>query len=203
MDDGNWDRRYRTGDYTPRTYPSALLADTIDWLPDGRALEIATGTGRNARFLADHGYAVDAVDISIEALRQARNATAADHEVNWIRADLEQFDVSPGSYDLVIGCFYHDLNLFPRLIDALSPGGILIYEHHVGPAAAVDRGPSSNRFRLRSNDLLRACLELTILEYRESKREYESGHRAGQTAAIASVLARKSGDDDAPLPPAR
>ena len=41
-------------------------------LPSGRALDVATSTGRNALALAENGHDVDAIDISEEALERAR-----------------------------------------------------------------------------------------------------------------------------------
>ena len=71
-----WNERYTSGAYAARTHPTQLLADWIDQLPRGRALDVACGAGRNALYLAEHGYAVDAVDISSVALDRARAAAA-------------------------------------------------------------------------------------------------------------------------------
>lgn len=66
-------------------------------------------------------------------------------------------------------------------------GGVLVYEHHLRSSDAVEIGPSSERFRYRSNDLLRAALDLTILSYAERRRPV-----AGGTAAIATLVARNT-----------
>lgn len=202
MDDLGWDERYRSGEYVPRAYPSALLAERVDWLPDGRALDVATGAGRNAIFLAGHGYDVDAVDVSAEALDIARErAGEAGVEVAWHRGDVADLDLAPGSYDVVHVSFFYDLGVLADLKDALAPGGVLTYEHHLRPASVADRGPSDDRYRFRSNDLLRACLDLTVLEYRERLHTFERGDRAGQTAAIASIVARRDDGGEAWYPP--
>lgn len=202
MDKNHWDERYRSGGYTPREYPSDLLSENVDWFPDGRALDLATGTGRNALFLAEQGYTVDAVDISEEALATAReNADKRDVDVTWVQADLSEYDVPAETYDIVNVSFYYDLNLLAELKEALTPGGVLVYEHHLRPASLPDRGPSSDQYRFRSNDLLQACLDLTVLDYRERMRVFERGERAGQTAAIASIIARKPLDDCDTYPP--
>jgi hypothetical protein len=49
-------------------------------------------------------------------------------------------------------------------------------------------GPSSDRHRYRSNDLLRACLDLTILAYEERRRPTDDG----DAVATATVVARRS-----------
>ncbi len=93
-------------------------------MPNGRALDVATGTGRNALFLADHGYEVDAVDVADEALAIARQrAEACDVDVNWIRADLDEFDTEPGAYGVITVSFFVALEYLPELKDALAPGG--------------------------------------------------------------------------------
>ena len=71
-DQEKWNERYREGAYATRTHPSALLAE---WLPKPerrethpRAIDVACGTGRNAIYLAQRGWQVDAVDVSEVAL---------------------------------------------------------------------------------------------------------------------------------------
>jgi len=68
----SWDDRFRQGTYPQDPDPSPILRSYIGDIPDGRALDIATGTGRNAVFLAGSGYSVDAIDQSREGLRIAR-----------------------------------------------------------------------------------------------------------------------------------
>ena len=67
-DQDKWDARYRDGAYAERTHPSALLDRWLPQLrlPEGspRAIDVACGMGRNAIYLANQGWQVDAVDIS-------------------------------------------------------------------------------------------------------------------------------------------
>src|SRR3970282_2133468 len=55
-----WDERYRTGAYTDRKHPTALLAEWVSQLAQGRALDVACGAGRNSLYLAANGWGVDA-----------------------------------------------------------------------------------------------------------------------------------------------
>lgn len=198
MKTDEWDERYRSDDYTPREYPSPTLRACVDWLPDGRALDLATGAGRNALFLAESGYDVDAVDAAGAALERGE-AAAADRgvEVDWIRADLDDYDFPQGAYDVVTCSFYVNLDRLPDVKEALAPGGVLVYEHHLRSREPVDRGPSTDRYRLRSNDLLRACLDLTVLRYEETVRTVD-----GRTAAVASLVARNTAGGRQSYPPA-
>ena len=185
-----WNERYRSDDFSLPDTPSPLLEEFVASLPNGRALDVATGTGRNALYLADHGYQVDAVDLSDEALAIARDRAAErsrSGDVDWIQADFDEYPLSEEAYDVVFVNFYHTLDRLPAIKEALAPDGVLVYEHHLRSSKSIDRGPSSDRYRFRSNDLLRACLDLTVLHYEENIREND-----GRKAAIVTLVARKS-----------
>ncbi|WP_436343194.1 class I SAM-dependent methyltransferase [Natronorubrum sp. FCH18a] len=196
-----WNEKYSRVEWELPDDPVPELERRLGTLPDGRALDVATGTGRNARFLAANGYDVDAVDISDVALEDARErAEKRGLEVNWIRADLADFDPETDAYDVIAVSFFAALEHLPALKEALAPGGVLVYEHHLRSSDAVEVGPSSERFRYRSNDLLRACLDLTILSYEERRRPVSGG-----IAAVATLVARNSsgGSQSYPKLPAR
>ncbi|ELZ13233.1 methyltransferase type 11 [Haloterrigena salina JCM 13891] len=183
-----WNERYGDVEFELPDEPIPELERRIATLPEGRALDVATGTGRNALFLAAHGYEVDAIDISDAAIERARDrADERGLEVNWQRADLADVELPTDEYDVLTVSFFAALERLPDLKDALAPGGVLIYEHHLRSSDPVEVGPSSERFRYRSNDLLRACLDLTILAYAERRRPV-----AGGTAAVATLVARNS-----------
>jgi len=185
-----WNEKYSTdAEFDLPDHPIPALERLIDAFPTGRALDVATGTGRNARFLARQGYEVDAVDVSDEALDQASRAADAEGvDVNWIRSDIADYAFEPAAYDVITVSFFAALEHLPEIKEALAPGGVLVYEHHLRSSDDIDIGPSSDRYRYRSNDLLRACLDLTILEYRERRRLDE----AGRTQAVATLVGRKS-----------
>ena len=185
-----WNEKYNDEEFELPDHPIPELERALGALPEGRALDVATGTGRNAVYLADHGYDVTAVDISDEALAQAkRRADDQGVTVEWIRADITdpEFSIETDAYDLITVSFFSALELLPDLKDALAPGGVLVYEHHLRSTDPIDIGPSNDRHRYRSNDLLRACLDLTILTYRERRREVNTG-----PAAVATLVARNS-----------
>ena len=187
-----WNEKYSgdDGDFDLPEDPIPELARRIETLPEGRALDVATGTGRNALYLAEHGYDVEAVDISDEALERARRrATERGVDVEWRRADLTdyEFELESDAYDLITVSFFAALELLPDLKEALAPGGVLVYEHHLRSSDPIEIGPSNDRYCYRSNDLLRACLDLTILGYEERRREVNDG-----IAAVVTLVARNS-----------
>lgn len=186
-----WDERFRRGDYPQNPDPSPVLRNYVEELPAGRALDVATGTGRNAVFLATAGYTVDAVDQSREGLRIARENAATrgvDGPVNWIQADIPTFGFSTGTYDLVTISFYRAVDRFPDVVESLVPGGYLFVEHHLRSTEETTSGPSSDRYRFGANELLHTSLDLTVLYYDETTEEGPDGRRR----ATARVLARNS-----------
>ncbi|RMB24957.1 class I SAM-dependent methyltransferase [Haloplanus aerogenes] len=185
-----WNEKYSTDEeFELPDDPIPELRRRIDTLPTGRALDVATGTGRNARFLAGEGYDVDAVDVSDEAIDRA--AQAADREgvdVNWIRSDIDDFEFERDAYDVITVSFFAALDRIPDITAALAPDGVLVYEHHLRSSDDIDIGPSSDRYRYPSNHLLHACLGLTILHYEERTRLDDEG----RTQAVATLVGRNS-----------
>jgi SAM-dependent methyltransferase len=184
-----WDERFREGEYPIDPDPAPVLQRYVEAFPDGRALDIATGTGRNAVFLADRGYTVDALDRSREGLEIARS-NAEDRGVadncTWIHADAYEYAYPEDTYDVIT---IRSFRILERLTDvkaALTAGGVLYYQTHLRTTEAMDYGPS-DRHRVGANELLRACLDLTVLHYREFTTG-ENGHRG----AYAQIIARNS-----------
>ncbi|MGZ4429997.1 MAG: class I SAM-dependent methyltransferase [Nocardioidaceae bacterium] len=107
MDARAWDERYAASELlwsaTPNQFVEAELAD----LTPGRALDLAAGEGRNALWLADRGWSVTAVDFSLVALDkgrtlQARHERGRDLHVDWVHADVLEYDPGPADYDLAL-----------------------------------------------------------------------------------------------------
>lgn len=195
-----WDERFRSGDYPQDPEPSPLLRAYLPALPDGRALDVATGTGRNATALAASGYAVDAVDRSREGLEIARENAArrgvADR-LNLVQADVPTFGFPTERYRLVTVSFYRAVDRFPDLKEALVPGGYLFVEHHLRATDPTPSGPSGDRYRFAANELLHACLDLTVVHYDEGTEERPDDRRR----ATARLLARKSSGTRQSYPP--
>ncbi|MCM0020645.1 MAG: class I SAM-dependent methyltransferase, partial [Tagaea sp.] len=87
-------------------------------------LDLAAGGGRHARFFAARGHPVVAVDKDVSALR-GHSAIEA------IQADLEDGSPWPLTgrvFGGVVVTNYLHRPLFPALLAALKPGGVLIYE---------------------------------------------------------------------------
>jgi SAM-dependent methyltransferase len=184
IDRDKWDERYRSGAYEGRTHPTELLAEWLPRLPKGRALDVACGIGRNALFLAEQGYTIDATDISSVALERAREAAKARHlSIRWLELDLETEALPDTRYDLIVMVRYTHPALIPQLVARLADGGYLLCEEHLQTHREVV-GPTNARFRMRPNALLAAAKGLRVLYYREGLIDDPDG----RTAALAQLI---------------
>lgn len=122
-----WDSRYRMVTAEPGN-PDPLLVKAVAFARPGRGLDLACGRGGNALFLADHGFQVDALDISLSALRSLQSAARGrGADIACIVADLDYFPLPVAIYDLVAVFYFFAEPLIPRIKAALKPGGTLCY----------------------------------------------------------------------------
>ncbi|MFW5917836.1 MAG: class I SAM-dependent methyltransferase [Halorubrum sp.] len=196
----DWDARFASGAYPRAPEPSPVLRSYEPSVPDGRALDVAAGTGRNAVFLAESGYAVDALDASREGLSVIRERAVergvADR-IEAVQADASTYAFPTETYELITMSFFHALDRFTDLTEALVPGGYLFVEGHLRSASPTPSGPSDDRYRFGANELLRTGLGLTVLYYDETTEERPGDRRR----ATARLLARRSSGGRQSYPP--
>jgi SAM-dependent methyltransferase len=108
MERADWDRRYRGTELVWTAQPNRFVVEELQGLPPGRALDLGSGEGRNAVWLAERGWQVTAVDFSPVALDKARRlAQAREVTVDWVLADLRGYRPEPGAYYLVLVAYLH------------------------------------------------------------------------------------------------
>lgn len=180
-----WNRKYRERRFSPR--PSAIVQEFGDRAVVGRALDLACGTGRNACFLAERGFQVDAVDISEEGLRRFACRHPA---VNRICQDLATFAIPARRYQLILNIRFLQRRLFAAIQEGLSPGGILIFETYL----LDEQDAAGHRFRrehlLRGRELCTAFRQLETIVYREGpSRSAEAPARQASLVALRPLSA--------------
>ena len=156
MDRQQWNERYASQPILWAVDPAPFLSGELGDRPAGRALDLGAGEGRTTLWLAQHGWQVTAVDFSDVALergRQRAEALGVGGAVEWICADLLDFDPTGGAYDLVLLMFIHlppadRRRLLRQSVATLNPGGmILVVGYH--PVEAPEGEPDGrmpNRF---------------------------------------------------------
>ena len=184
----SWDKKYREHSHSslePDPFMVSAYDEFLPSRPSGTALDVAGGVGRHAIWLAQHGWRVNLLDISEVGIQQAkanatRTGTASSISVKACDLNTMQ-DLGREQYDLVIVFFFLQRELFPALISALKPGGVLIYKTYTTEQKNFAGGPSHPMFLLEPNELLRAFSTMRVLYY----------HETIQGKGVAELLARK------------
>ena len=131
-----WDQRYSGPDLVWGAGPNRFVTADVTALAAGRAIDLGTGEGRNAIWLAERGWQVTAVDFSAVGLARA-GLMAAERgvSVDWVQADLLDYKPAPGGYDLVLVAYVHLpsaslARVFRAAAGAVAPGGTLLVIGH-------------------------------------------------------------------------
>ena len=162
--------------------PSAWVRRWAGWIrPGGAVLDVACGTGRHARFLAQLGFEVDAVDRDRALFEDPPPNVAV------LEADLESapWPYAGRRFDGVVVTNYLHRPLLPRLVESLERGGLLVYETF---AAGNERfgKPSNPAFLLQAGELLEAVRgALRVLAYEDLVVEEP------RPAAVQRICARR------------
>lgn len=131
MDAEAWDERYRAADRLWSTTPNTFVAHRLADVEPGVGLDLASGEGRNAIWLAERGWEMVAVDFSSVALDRGR---ALSDEVEFIAADVFSWEPDR-DFDLVLIAYLQVeaeslAELVRRARDWLKPGGELFMVGH-------------------------------------------------------------------------
>jgi SAM-dependent methyltransferase len=169
--------------------PSLWLTSNAHLLPSvGDALDVACGRGRHALWLAERGLRTTAVDRGADLIA-ALNADASRLHLP-LQADVVDLEsascqFTADTYDVIVVVHYLHRPLFPSLLGALRPGGVLVYETFTRAQAA--RGhPRNPEFLLEPGELVMRVQSLDVLASREG--DYEG-------RMVASVIARRRSID--------
>ncbi|HUG07547.1 MAG TPA: class I SAM-dependent methyltransferase [Acidimicrobiia bacterium] len=131
MDAKAWDERYRAADRLWSATPNVFVANRFAEVEPGVGLDLASGEGRNAIWLAERGWEMVAVDFSSVALDRGR---ALSDRVEFVEADV--FTWEPGrSFDLILIAYLQVeaeplSELVKRARGWLNPGGELFMVGH-------------------------------------------------------------------------
>ncbi len=182
-----WNERYaarsRAGEDFG-TEPTPLVQQTAAALPAGMALDLACGAGRNALWLAAHGWNVRAIDGADAAIHELREqARVRGLTVDTAIADLEAptFHVQENGWDLILDCYYLQRSLFPRIRAGVRPGGVAIAIVHI-----TNPGEEPNYKRAAPGELR------TFFSGWEILHDYEGAPRdSAHRCAVAEIVARK------------
>lgn len=135
-----WEGHYDRQRARMQGNPNTLAVEHLGDLEPGSALELGSGQGADAIWLARAGWRVLAVELSETALRladeRAREAGVSDR-IRWRQHDLSS-GVPEGAFDLVLSSYTQSpvalarIDVLRRAADRVAPGGTLLIVGHSG-----------------------------------------------------------------------
>ncbi len=203
MDRSDWDARYAASDLVWGADPNRFVeAELKGRAPQGRALDLACGEGRNAIWLAEQGWRVTAVDYSDVAIERGRKLAARRGvEVEWLCEDLATYAPEEGAFGLVL-IGYLQLPgdamraVLARAAAVLAPGGELFMIGHARRNLAEGYGGPSHPSVLWTPEEIRDALEalgLDVERCEEVERPVETPEGPRQAIDVL-VRALRNGD---------
>jgi SAM-dependent methyltransferase len=147
----------------------------------GAVLDLACGGGRHTRYLLEQGFFVMALDINLDGI-----SDILEHpNLAVLEADLENgyWPLGNAQFDGIIVTNYLHRPLFPHIMAALAPNGVLIYETFMIGNEAYGR-PANPDFLLAENELQDVCQGLDIQAFEQG---YEDQPKPAMKQKIVAV----------------
>lgn len=137
-DAADWDQHYASENEGRQVWsgrPNGTLVREVAGLAPARALDVGCGEGADAVWLAQQGWEVTGLDPSQVALDRAAAAAAeAGVDVDWVCAGLGEEPAVGSTHDLVSAQYpaipTANGEAVAALLDAVAPGGTLLFVHH-------------------------------------------------------------------------
>lgn len=172
------------------TAPNAFLAEVIQEVKPGKALDVHMGQGRNAVYLAQKGWDVTGFDLSDQGLAVAQClAEKAGVKIKTILQSHEEFDFGRDRWDLVVMMYtwipMSDLTYAKRICESLKPGGLLVFEHHL---EELKPGEEKTAWLPEPNQLFKVFGDLRVLRYEDRLDTVDWGKGKGR---VGRLLAQK------------
>lgn len=164
INSSEWDECYRSTDLVWSATPSQWVEQLTAHLPAGRVLDLAGGEGRNALWLADHGWRATVVDFAQVALDRVRDLAAArfgagDQRMRTLLADVRTYHAAPRSFDLVLLVYLHlpagdRCTVVRSAASSVAPGGrLLVVAHDSKNLEGGFGGPQDARLLYTADDV--------------------------------------------------
>ena len=196
MDSQEWDRRYAGAELVWTAEPNQFVVAELQDLAPGRALDVAAGEGRNAVWLASQGWQVTAVDFSAAGLDKGRRlAQARSVAVDWVHADVRDYQPEAASFQLVLIAYLHlresELDaVLRRAATALTPGGVLlVVGHDVTNLSEGTGGPPDPTVLYTPESITRSLAGLTVVRAERVRRSVATadGHREAIDTLVRAI----------------
>ena len=198
MNQSKWDDKYQVDDYLFGTEPNTFLAEQFRAIPKGKVLCLADGEGRNSVFLAQQGYEVTAVDMSLVGINKAKFlAQEKSVEINFVHANLKDFDMGKNCWHGIVSIFCHvpvalRQQLHTEVVAGLNEGGVFLLEAYTPDQLRHGTGGPPNIDLLMSTETLRNELDgLKMERLVELERDVREGASHAGPSSVVQLCARK------------
>lgn len=160
---GEYNALYRGASEVFTREPNAFLVEAVRNRKPGRALDVGMGQGRNALFLARHGWEVTGFDSADEGVRQAKaEASRLGLRLTAQVNTFESFDFGLEQWDLIVLTYEPTKAIAPKITQALKPGGAVVVEdRHLDTKRVWPAGTFAD------NELISVFSELRVLRYED------------------------------------
>lgn len=185
-----WDEKH-TKNMMPQE-PTNLVKEYAHFATGKKALDIACGNGRHSRYLTSLGFEVDALDISSIAIKQLQNEA----NIHAQEVDFDTYTLEKNTYDLIVCTYFLERKLFPQMIEALKPQGIILMETFLHDEGN-EHPPSNPAFILNEGEL-EAFFdhEMEILHIPEYWGTDYQGFKTMKTSIVARKKSGGMTDED-------
>lgn len=194
-----WDKRYEPEEYVFGTEPNEFIARIRPYLPaQGKALDLATGEGRNGIFLAQSGLETEGVDMSARGLEKAQKLALSKNVPFTTRLEnITEMEMPPEHYAVITSVFCHfaepeRTRTMQRIVRSLQKGGLFAGVFYHPDQIAYGTGGPSNPFllgTLEEMQLALSGLEWLIAEH--SVKEMNEGSRHQGMSSVICLLGKK------------
>ena len=191
-DKEKWDQKYidKPRLLTPRAASEVLVRYAFKG-EGSRALDLACGAGRNALYLAERHYVVDAVDvaaIALEALKEDALQRGVAESVNAVLRDLDAFTPKPECYDVIVMSNFLDRGLIERCKTGLKKEGLFIVETYMVDETNEKKGSDLSNL-LQPQELKEIFRDgFSVLEYAEFENEPHEIYRMKKQSIVVKKL---------------
>jgi len=193
-----WDERYSSEVYVYGTKPNDFLKENFNYIPKGRVLSLAEGEGRNAVFLAKQGCSVTAVDASLAGIDKGKKlAMNSGVEIEFIHADLVEYDLGESQWDGIISIFFplpslQRRALYKKVERALKKNGVFLLEAYTPEQLKFNTGGGSSVETMQSkNQLAHELAGLNFEHLVELERNIVEGIYHTGVGSVVQAIARK------------
>ena len=193
-----WNEKYANTDYAYGTEPNEFLASAVTKLKRGETLSLAEGEGRNAVWLAQQGFTVSSIEQSEKGVAKTlRLALQRGVIVMAERGELENFNIQPNSWDLVVSIYAHTpqelrRKLHRQVVAGLKPGGVFILEAYTPAQIPNNTGGPKDASLMPTAELLRSELHGLVFDHLEEvERDVVEGSLHTGTAHVVQLVAHR------------